>query len=541
MVKHSTYKAGSNGYIIQVQLASKFLRADYVVEVHMQSYNNPTNRAAGQGGDCCDPQSGGNHSCTGGELCESYFIFCLRPLNTPPIQRGCDTPNITSEVAKRNVSIDFTQPIFLGITNPFYLNASGLWQVSVFTIANTVDTHNTHLQGVQLYVEVIDKDYTDLFIDTMQDDLIDVFAIDIVRIGTHTVVMSPGTYRYGRISVTTSVQCAESYHGDQCQFVNKCERDNIECSGRGVCVAEVDTYACDCEPGYTGMTCNMTHYCFGQNCSVRGACQNETFSYHCNCDLGFTGNDCEIDIDECEGQNCSENGHCVDGVYSYSCMCSPGFNGTNCEINVNECERQNCSGHGQCVDGVDSYLCTCNSGFTGSDCEIDINECERQNCSGNGHCEQGVNSYSCVCLPGFTGSDCEIDINECEDQSCSGNGECIDRVNFYSCECNVGFTGTNCETNIDDCVNQNCNGNGHCLDGVSSYRCDCQPGYTGDNCETFNYCAGVNCSGNGQCFNGENKFTCICYHGFTGKLCDILFQAESKLMLNYVTLCRHIS
>ena len=399
----------------------------------------PTEHLIEELGDCCDSNLVGSDSaCTGFMLCDSYFIFCLRPLNTSHTQRGCDTPNITSEVAGNNASIDSTT--FLGITNPLHLYASGPWQVSIFSIAITADTHDTHLQGVQLYVEVKDRDYnsTATANDTVVDDLIDSFAIKTVD--THTVEMSPGTYGYGRISVTTSVQCAESYYGDQCRFVNKCERDSIECSGLGKCVAEVDTYVCNCNPGYTGMYCNMTDYCFGQNCSMRGACQNEQSSYHCICDPGFTGSNCEIDINECERQNCSGNGHCVDGVYSYSCMCSPGFNGTNCEINVNECERQNCSGHGQCVDGVDSYLCTCNSGFTGSDCEIDI--------------------------------------NECEDQSCNGNGKCIDRVNFYSCECNVGFTGTNCETNINDCVNQNCSGNGHCLDGVSSYRCDCQPGYT---------------------------------------------------------------
>ena len=141
MVKYYTYiKAGSDGYITQVKLASKFLKADYVVEVHMQSYNNPTNRAVGQGGDCCDPQSGGDHSCTETKLCDSYFIFCLRPLNTSPTQRGCDTPNITSEVAPNNDSIDFNQPTFLGITNPFHLNASGPWQVSVFHYIH----HNCH-------------------------------------------------------------------------------------------------------------------------------------------------------------------------------------------------------------------------------------------------------------------------------------------------------------------------------------------------------------------------------------------------------------
>ena len=120
-----------SGYITQVQLASKLLRADYVVEVHMQSYNNPINRAIGQEGDCCDLVPDADSTCSEHERCDSYFIFCLRPLNTSHTQRGCDAPNITSEVAHNNASIDFTNSTFLGITNPFHLNASRHWQVRV--------------------------------------------------------------------------------------------------------------------------------------------------------------------------------------------------------------------------------------------------------------------------------------------------------------------------------------------------------------------------------------------------------------------------
>ena len=318
--------------VTQVQLTSKFLRPDYVVEVLMQSYNNPTNRAEGQGGDCCDSNLVGSDSaCTGFMLCDSYFIFCLRPLHTSPTQRGCDTPNITSEVASNNASIDFTQTTFLGIANPFHLNASGSWQVRVFLQSHsTTDTHDTHQQGIQLYVEVKDRDYTTIFNDTVQDDLIDVFAIDIVS--TYAVAMSQGTYGYGTVSVTTSVQCAESYHGDQCQFVNKCERDNIECSGRGVCNAVMDTYVCICDLGYIGVFCERNDYCFWQNCSMRGACQNEQSSYHCICDPGFTDSDCEIYINECEGQNCSGNGQCVDGESKFICTCYHGFTGKLCNI-----------------------------------------------------------------------------------------------------------------------------------------------------------------------------------------------------------------
>ena len=116
--------------ITQVQLASILVRAEYVIEVHVQSYSNPSNKAFDQDGDCCDPSS--HSACTGAELCDSYFMFCLRPLNTSPTQRGCDTPNITSEVARNDASINFINSTFLGIANPLLLNASGLWQVRIF-------------------------------------------------------------------------------------------------------------------------------------------------------------------------------------------------------------------------------------------------------------------------------------------------------------------------------------------------------------------------------------------------------------------------
>ena len=146
---------------------------------------------------------------------------------------------------------------------------------------------------------MIDWDRTARFKDTVEDDLIDSFAINFYHL--YTVVISPGTHGYGRISVTTSIQCEESYHGDQCQFVNKCERDSIECSGLGVCVAEVDTFVCNCEPGYTGMYCEMTDSCFKQNCSGNGQCVNRDNNFSCTCYHGFTGELCNT-VFQAEGE-----------------------------------------------------------------------------------------------------------------------------------------------------------------------------------------------------------------------------------------------
>ena len=100
--------------ITQVKLTSFLVRADYVVEVHVLSYSNPTNRAVDQGGDCCDPLPGSKSNCSEIARCDNYFTFCLRPLNTSLTQRGCDTSNITSKVAKNNaIQLIFVNLLFL--------------------------------------------------------------------------------------------------------------------------------------------------------------------------------------------------------------------------------------------------------------------------------------------------------------------------------------------------------------------------------------------------------------------------------------------
>ena len=114
--------------ITLTQSVSDYVRADYVVQVNVQSYSNPTNQAANRRGDCCDP--GPTTGCERDRRCDNYFTFCLRALNTLSREGGCDTPEIISKVAHNDAPIDFNQPTFLGTQNPFQLNAFGPWQVS---------------------------------------------------------------------------------------------------------------------------------------------------------------------------------------------------------------------------------------------------------------------------------------------------------------------------------------------------------------------------------------------------------------------------
>lgn len=107
---------------------------DYVLEVHVQSYSNPTNRCFARSGGCCDLSTSG--VCAGTSRCDTYFTFCLRSFNTSEINRDCNVTAVTSADVLDDGLIDFTQPSFLGLDNPLLL--SGLstdWQVKVFQYA----------------------------------------------------------------------------------------------------------------------------------------------------------------------------------------------------------------------------------------------------------------------------------------------------------------------------------------------------------------------------------------------------------------------
>ena len=110
-------------------IASSHVAGDYVVEVHVMDYNNPTNGAAALGGRCCDHTS--MPTCSGGYRCDNFFVYCLRPFNTSATERGCvdGLPMETSNHQGNDGSIDFNQSTVLGLPNPLPLTVSGPWQV----------------------------------------------------------------------------------------------------------------------------------------------------------------------------------------------------------------------------------------------------------------------------------------------------------------------------------------------------------------------------------------------------------------------------
>ena len=96
--------------------------AGYKVEVMVLFYDNPTNVCAERPLSCCDRLLASD-PCTEDARCDNYFQYCLRPINTTASTRGCMSAEkyIISEVSQDGATINFTQPIVLGLPNPFML------------------------------------------------------------------------------------------------------------------------------------------------------------------------------------------------------------------------------------------------------------------------------------------------------------------------------------------------------------------------------------------------------------------------------------
>ena len=113
---------------------------NYVLEVKVQSYNNPTNGCVNCHDVCCDSFT--QTTCTGYLRCDNQFTYCLRSHNTPATTRGCQeyTSALRSAVNTDGGGIHFSQPTVLGLPNPLRLTGlTNSWQVStLFQITTCV-------------------------------------------------------------------------------------------------------------------------------------------------------------------------------------------------------------------------------------------------------------------------------------------------------------------------------------------------------------------------------------------------------------------
>ena len=100
----------------------------------------------------------------------------------------------------------------------------------------------------------------------------------------------------------------------------------------GYCTQELNTYAftCICNPGYTGLNCEIyIDQCQNIVCQNGGSCYTTGQSYKCACLQGYTGYDCSVVINQCYSYPCLNGGTCnFLGANNYNCNCLPGFYGT---------------------------------------------------------------------------------------------------------------------------------------------------------------------------------------------------------------------
>ena len=124
----------------------------YIVQVRLNGYTNPSGKCNGDNcfpgmnqQICCD--GGGTDKCMGRERCDSFFVYCLRPLGT--VDMGCPN-NETRAVSFFNVndgpSVDFSLSRVLGLSNP--QNFPGLgnaYQVSYLYSSPSYKKANNYL------------------------------------------------------------------------------------------------------------------------------------------------------------------------------------------------------------------------------------------------------------------------------------------------------------------------------------------------------------------------------------------------------------
>lgn len=112
----------------------------------------------------------------------------------------------------------------------------------------------------------------------------------------------------------------------------------------------------------------------GNPCLNGGSCSDLVNSFRCNCVPGFTGALCQTNVDDCLTKPCANGGQCHDLINDFKCTCKPGFAGKDCSSEINECATHPCLNGGTCSERVNAYECVCPRGFFGQRCEKSRNQ-----------------------------------------------------------------------------------------------------------------------------------------------------------------------
>ena len=141
----------SISHILTILTMLTLVEGLYIIQTQLHSYDNPTQQrlracindrcfVAG----CCDAGEG---NCTSGERrCDTFFVFCLRPLGIAEYRLGCGSNGgsvIQSDVNVNDAAINFSQSSFLGLNNPVDLpGLTNDWNVSCTRYNHCMHVHN---------------------------------------------------------------------------------------------------------------------------------------------------------------------------------------------------------------------------------------------------------------------------------------------------------------------------------------------------------------------------------------------------------------
>ncbi|XP_072172930.1 uncharacterized protein [Diadema setosum] len=421
--------------------------------------------------------------------------------------------------------------------------------------------------------------------------------------------------------------CLSGYSGRHCEVTGPCVGD--PCQNGGTCFEETlvaPGYQCVCSASFYGDNCTeevQENPCSPNPC-INGLCfrleqaaaMTTSRLFFCQCQPGFTGTTCQHE-DPCYSDPCENDAECrnalvggnADLVIGFWCQCTPDFVGRTCSVPA-PCSSNPCLNDAECIDvrGVDdpvfeeelvSYTCNCLDGWMGQHCEfllptpaplIRVRTVVRAdlallallvtaraviperlvNILNGALCLNQGSDYSCTCSSGTMGTNCEIQ-SVCYSSPCQNGGTCYlsEDTTAYVCLCASDFQGDYCEERMvevgvspsstpstatrpheDQCSSYPCAEGSTCvLDGPDPYgvytsMCLCPDGFTGVTCAvelprqestqapSFSHrvsntqpadkapCSSDPCLNGGTCADSAELFVCLCPTFYVGEQCQ---------------------
>jgi len=253
--------------------------------------------------------------------------------------------------------------------------------------------------------------------------------------------------------------------------MSTCSNTSNPCHENAICFMDhPGQVSCVCSLGYSGdgYSCVDIDYCKSSPCNLNhtiGRCKDGAGgidSYTCDCIPGYDPPNCDVETNECSPNPCNANGtsSCTDMLNEFQCNCNAGYTGKLCEVDIYDCNHTRCLNNATCVDSVDGYTCECVHPYWGDHCENNITVCGDENpCPNNGVCDEKTSL--CQCEPPFIDNcqDCMLgcifdnvtlgcyDFNECDHSACGEDLVCVENYKDIPCS----FCCLNKDGQVDHC------------------------------------------------------------------------------------------